>query len=57
VVILVPLVLPATHAASRAGVAQCHVQPAAEALAIYARGYLPQRFTQHIRFDEPALPA
>lgn len=31
--------------------------PPLEALAIYARGYLPQRFTQHIRFDERAPPA
>lgn len=28
-----------------------------EALATYARAYLPQRFTEHIRFDEPAPPA
>ena len=31
--------------------------PPLEALAIYARGYLPQRFTEHIRFDERAPPA
>lgn len=31
--------------------------PLLEALAIYARDYLPQRFTQHIRFDERAPPA
>ena len=31
--------------------------PPLEALAIYARGYLPQRFTQHIRFDDRAPPA
>lgn len=31
--------------------------PPLEALAIYARSYLPQRFTEHIRFDESAPPA
>jgi membrane protein required for colicin V production len=31
--------------------------PPLEALAIYAGGYLPQRFTEHIRFDKPAPPA
>jgi membrane protein required for colicin V production len=30
--------------------------PPLEALAIYAKGYLPQRFTQHIRFDERGAP-
>lgn len=31
--------------------------PPLEALALYARGYLPQRFTEHIRFDKRAPPA
>jgi membrane protein required for colicin V production len=31
--------------------------PPLQALAIYARGYLPHRFTEHIRFDEAAPPA
>ena len=31
--------------------------PPLEALALYARGYLPQRFTEHIRFEKKAPPA
>ena len=31
--------------------------PSLEALALYARGYLPQRFTEHIRFEKKAPPA
>src|SRR5262245_33877920 len=31
--------------------------PPLEALALYARGYLPQRFAEHIRFAEKAPPA
>jgi membrane protein required for colicin V production len=31
--------------------------PPLEALATYARGYLPQRFTERIRFDRRAPPA
>ena len=32
-------------------------RPPLEAIALYARGYLPQRFTEHIRFDKRAPPA
>jgi len=59
VVILVLLVLLAglTPLPSEPAWRNAMFSPPLEALALYARGYLPQRFTEHIRFEKKAPPA